>query len=40
MEARISETDLIAGRYDDEFRAVADVFRKQIARTDGGAAVA
>ena len=31
---------MIAGRYDEEFRDVADVFRKQIARTDGGAAVA
>lgn len=40
MEASISETDLIAGRYDDEFGAVADVFRKQIARTAGGASVA
>jgi CubicO group peptidase (beta-lactamase class C family) len=35
-----SGTDLIAGRYDDEFAEVAEVFRKQIARTDGGAAVA
>jgi CubicO group peptidase (beta-lactamase class C family) len=35
-----SGTDLIAGRYDEEFREVADVFRKQIAGTDGGAAVA
>ena len=40
MEARTSESDLIAGRYDKEFREVADVFRNQIARTDGGAAVA
>ena len=31
---------MIAGRYDDEFREVADIFRKQIARTDGGASVA
>ncbi|ULN44848.1 beta-lactamase family protein (plasmid) [Mycolicibacterium crocinum] len=31
---------MIAGRYDDEFAHVADVFRNQIARTDGGAAVA
>src|SRR5208337_1216519 len=35
-----SGTDLIAGRCDEEFREVADVFRKQIAGTDGGAAVA
>ena len=40
MEARTSGTDLLAGRYDEEFREVADVFRRQIARTDGGAAVA
>lgn len=40
MEAPTSGTDLIAGRYDEQFREVADVFRKQIARTDGGAAVA
>jgi len=40
LEARMSGTDLIAGRYDEEFREVADVFRTQIARTDGGAAVA
>jgi CubicO group peptidase (beta-lactamase class C family) len=32
--------DPVAGRYDDEFREVADVFKKQIARTDGGAALA
>ena len=35
-----SGIDLIAGRCDEEFREVADVFRKQIAGTDGGAAVA
>jgi len=35
-----SETDQVTGRYDDEFREVANVFRKQIARTDGGASVA
>jgi CubicO group peptidase (beta-lactamase class C family) len=35
-----SGTDLVAGSYDDEFREVADVFRTQIASTDGGAAVA
>jgi len=40
MDARIRETDPVAGRYDDEFREVADVFRRQIARTDGGASVA
>jgi CubicO group peptidase (beta-lactamase class C family) len=40
LEARTSESDLIAGRYDKEFREVADVFRKQIANTDGGASVA
>ena len=39
-EIRAPGTDLIAGRYDDEFRQVADVFRNQIARTDGGASVA
>jgi CubicO group peptidase (beta-lactamase class C family) len=40
MDTRTSEPDLVAGRYDEEFHEVADVFRKQIARTDGGAAVA
>ena len=40
MDARVSETDIISGRYDDEFAEVADVFRKQTARTDGGASVA
>jgi CubicO group peptidase (beta-lactamase class C family) len=35
-----SRTDLTAGSYDDEFAEVADVFRTQMARTDGGAAVA
>jgi CubicO group peptidase (beta-lactamase class C family) len=40
LDARTSGTDLIAGRYDDEFGEVADVFRKQIAGTDGGASVA
>lgn len=35
-----SGTDLVAGRCDEDFREVADVFRKQIAGTDGGAAVA
>ena len=40
MEARTSGTDLVAGRYDKKFREVADVFRKQIANTDGGASVA
>ena len=39
MSTQTSGTDAIAGRYDEEFREVADVFRKQIARTDGGAAV-
>ena len=40
MGTQTSGTDLIAGRYDDEFAEVAEIFRKQIARTDGGAAVA
>ena len=40
METRISETDLVAGRYDEEFREVAEVFMKQIAKTDGGASLA
>ena len=40
MDARVSETDAIGGRYDDEFAEVAEVFRKQTARTDGGASVA
>jgi CubicO group peptidase (beta-lactamase class C family) len=40
VSSQTSGTDLIAGRYDDEFAEVADVFRKQIARTDGGASVA
>lgn len=40
MDARISATDVIAGHYDDDFTEVADVFRKQTARTDGGASVA
>ena len=35
LETRISGTDLVAGRYDEELREVADVFRKQIASTDG-----
>jgi CubicO group peptidase (beta-lactamase class C family) len=39
-EVRTPGTDLIAGRYDEKFRQVADVFRNQVARTDGGAAVA
>jgi len=39
LDARTSET-AVAGRYDDEFREVADTFRRQIARTDGGASVA
>jgi CubicO group peptidase (beta-lactamase class C family) len=39
VSTQTSGTDAIAGRYDEEFREVADVFRKQIARTDGGAAV-
>ena len=30
----------MAGRYDEEFREVAEVFRKQIAKTDGGASLA
>jgi len=40
LEARTSGSELIAGRYDEEFREVADVFRKQIANTDGGASLA
>jgi CubicO group peptidase (beta-lactamase class C family) len=40
LDARISESDVIAGRCDDEFAEVADVFRNQIARTDGGASIA
>ena len=40
MDVGRSETDQVTGRYDDEFREVANVFRKQIARTDGGASVA
>ena len=40
MEARTSKSDLITGRYDKQFREVADVFRKQISDTDGGASVA
>jgi hypothetical protein len=30
-------TGLVAGRCDAQFREVADIFRKQISRTDGGA---
>ncbi len=37
MEAPIG---LVAGRCDAQFREVADVFRRQITRTDGGASVA
>jgi CubicO group peptidase (beta-lactamase class C family) len=40
MAARTSGTGLVAGRFDAEFREVAAIFRRQIARTDGGAAVA
>ncbi|HTY34921.1 serine hydrolase domain-containing protein, partial [Mycobacterium sp.] len=40
MDVGRSETDQVTGRYDDEFREVANVFRKQIARTGGGASVA
>ena len=40
MEARTSGTGPVAGRYDEQFREVADAFRRQIARTDGGASVA
>ncbi len=40
MEASTRSTVLTEGRCDDEFREVADVFRKQIAHTDGGASVA
>jgi len=40
LETRISGKDLVAGRYDEGFREVADVFRKQIASTDGGASLA
>lgn len=37
MEAPTSATEPTEGRYDDEFSEVANIFRKQIARTDGGA---
>ena len=40
MSITTAETDLITGNYDEEFAEVADVFRTQIARTNGGAAVA
>jgi len=40
LSPQTSGTNLTAGRCDDEFSAVADVFREQIARTDGGASVA
>ncbi|MDR3656816.1 MAG: serine hydrolase [Mycobacterium sp.] len=40
MEAPTSATDPTEGRYDDEFSEVANIFRKQIARTDGGASLA
>lgn len=40
MEAFTSGTGPTAGHCDEQFREVADVFRKQVARTDGGAAVA
>ena len=40
MAASTLRTDLTGGRCDDEFREVADVFRNQIAHTDGGASVA
>jgi len=40
LEAATSQPDLIDGRCDDEFAEVADVFRHQIARTEGGASVA
>jgi CubicO group peptidase (beta-lactamase class C family) len=40
LDAPTSRKDGIDGRYDDEFGEVANVFRRQIARTDGGASVA
>ncbi len=40
MEAPKSATERTEGRYDDEFSEVANIFRKQIARTDGGASLA
>lgn len=40
MAASTLRTDLTEGRCDDAFREVADVFRHQIAHTDGGASVA
>ena len=40
MSTDTAETDPITGNYDQEFAEVADVFRTQIARTNGGAAVA
>ena len=40
MSTKTAETDLITGDYGEEFAEVADVFRTQIARTNGGAALA
>jgi CubicO group peptidase (beta-lactamase class C family) len=40
LAASTLRTDLTEGRCDDAFREVADVFRHQIAHTDGGASVA
>ena len=40
LDAGVSKTDVIAGRYDAEFAEVARVFRDQITHTDGGASVA
>ena len=40
MNITAAENDLLTGTYDEEFAEVADVFRTQIARTNGGAAVA
>ncbi len=40
LETSTLQTDPAEGRYDDEFREVADVFAKQIAHTDGGASLA
>jgi CubicO group peptidase (beta-lactamase class C family) len=40
VETRTTGTDLVEGCYDDEFREVADVFREQVAASDGGTSLA
>jgi CubicO group peptidase (beta-lactamase class C family) len=40
LESRTTGPGLVEGRYAEEFHEVADVFRKQVAATDGGASVA